>query len=249
MASLSETDKSIIITIDNKPGYNNVYNQAYFSLLDLEIVNPKSEKTGGGGSIYLGGKTLIESAIDSTESVVDSSVKGFSKKTGELIDATEKSQQELVGYFQSNTTIQIEIKKKPKTKAITLTTELQTFSDSPKQITRFKSGLQYQDLENIVKDVCMQLSYFDFLNIEASGLQSRNIYKINDRYLFIADSEMEEKNSDNENTMLRDFQRLIIELMGEDYERGASLEKMKMLEKTGLFKYMNRLNDGVINIW
>jgi len=249
MASVSETDSSIIITFDNKPGYDKIYNQAYFSLLDLEIINPKVEKTGGGGSVYVGGKTLIETTIDNTESVVNSSVEGLSKKTGEWIDTSEKSQEDLIGKFYPNDTIQIEIKKKPKTRVVTLVEELREFSNAPIQITRFKSGLEYQDLENIVKDVYIQLSYFDFLNIEVSGLQSRSIYKVNDRYLFITDSEMEEKTADNENTMLRDFQRLIIELMGEEYERGRGLEKMKRLEKTAMYNYMNRLNDGVINIW
>jgi|LauGreStaDraftv2_3_1035109.scaffolds.fasta_scaffold05827_2 hypothetical protein len=244
MVNISDTGPSIIIEIDKNPGYEELYNRDYFSLLDLEIINSSDVE------VKRGGKSSIDAVIDHSENIVDSSVKTLNEKMGSLVDKTETRFNSVIGNAYSQKEVfQLEIKKTTKEKTIGVETELASFLLKPKSITSFKSGLKYGDLEKIIKDVYIQLSYIDFLNIEISGLSVQNIYKINNRYVFVTNSTLENKTQENERLMIRELQKLIIELTGEIYENGNSLEKMKLVEKTNIYKFLQRLNNGIMNVW
>jgi hypothetical protein len=244
MVNISDTGSSIIIEIDKNPGYEELYNRDYFSLLDLEIINSSDVE------VKRGGKSSIDTVIDHSENIVDSSVKTLNEKMGSLVDKTETRFNSVIGNADSQKGVfQLEIKKTTKEKIIGLETELAYFLSKPISITSFKSGLKYGDLEKIIRDVYIQLSYIDFLNIEISGLSVQNIYKINNRYVFITNSTLENKTQENERLMIRELQKLIIELTGEIYENGNSLEKMKLVEKTNIYKFVKRLNNGIMNVW
>jgi hypothetical protein len=244
MVNISDTGPSIIIEIDKNPGYEELYNRDYFSLLDLEIINSSDVE------VKRGGKSSIDAVIDHSENIVDSSVKTLNEKMGSLVDKTETRFNSVIGNaYSPKEVFQLEIKKTTKEKTIGVETELASFLLKPKSITSFKSGLKYGDLEKIIKDVYIQLSYIDFLNIEISGLSVQNIYKINNRYVFVTNSTLENKTQENERLMIRELQKLIIELTGEIYENGNSLEKMKLVEKTNIYKFLQRLNNGIMNVW
>jgi len=244
MVKFSDAGSSIIIEIDKNLGYEELYNRDYFSLLDLEIIN-KSEV-----DVKRGGKSSIDTVIDESEHVVDYSINTLNERMGSFVDTVETGVDNVIGnVYSQQGHFQLEIKKTTRGGVTDLRTELISFLSKPESITRFKSRLEYGDLEKIIKDVYIQLSYIDFLNIEIGGLSVENIYKINNRYVFITNSALDNKTEENERLMLRDFQKLIIELIGESYENGKSLEKMKLLDKTNIYKFMNRLNNGIMNVW
>lgn len=240
MVKITEEGSIIVIEIEKKTGLESIYNSDFFSLLDLEVVDGNKDngiKTGGN-------KSIVNQVIDKSEEFVNSGADVFNKHAEGLINSVEKSLLE-----SQDNIIRIQLKRKSQAKVTSLDDVLNQYIGTTRGIFDFKSGLRYIDLENMVKDIYIQLSYIDFLNIKITGLNERNIYKINGRYLFLTNEDAEEKNAENEFNIISEFQRLIAQLMGEKYEKGRILEQIKLIDKTRLYKFVNRMNDGLMNIW
>lgn len=240
MVKITEDGSIIVIEIEKKAGLDSIYNSDFFSLLDLEVVD--SNKYNG---IKKGGnKSIVNDVIDKSEEFVNSGADVFNKHAEGLINSAEKTLLE-----SQDNVIRIQLKRKSQTKITSLDEVLKQYIGTTRGIFDFKSGLRYIDLENIVKDIYIQLSYVDFLNIKITGLTEKNVYKINGRYVFLTNEDAEEKNAENEFNIISEFQRLIAQLMGEKYEKGRILEQIKLIDKTRLYKFVNRMNDGLMNIW
>jgi len=240
MVKITEEGSIIVIEIEKKAGLDTIYNSDFFSLLDLEVVDSNKDNGIKNG----GNKSIVNDIIDKSEEFVNSRTDTFNKNAEGLINSVEKSLLE-----SQDNIIRIQLKRKSQTKITSLDEVLNQYIGTTRGIFDFKSGLRYIDLENIVKDIYIQLSYIDFLNIKITGLSERNIYKINGRYLFLTNEDAEEKNVENEFNIISEFQRLIAQLMGEKYEKGRILDQIKLIDKTRLYKFVNRMNDGLMNIW
>jgi hypothetical protein len=252
MVKITEKDSVITIEIPTNSSLplDQIYTRDYFSLLDLEILEGNNNV---GGYKYLGGN-IVSSVLKVGENISDSGVSVVNKKVSSIIDIaedtlTKKIPGVLTNGDDNNTDIRFIIKKKASTKIENLTEYLASFSNVADKITCFKSGLEYLDAENIIKDVFIQLSYLDFLNIKIPMLKMENIYKINDRFLIIEETDLSEKENDEDFSSIREIQKMVVKLSGEEYEKGVILEKMKMVDGTRLYKLLKRLNEGEMGVW
>jgi hypothetical protein len=247
-------DSGTLVTIEinkNDLPLDEIYTRDYFLLLDLEIIDNDNIVESMGG-MTIGGKSIVDTVIDKTESLVDYEIEQFNKGAETVINKGEASFNKTFDYTNANLTeddnvIRIRIKKEHT--PISLSKYLESYRENKGKITAFDSGLDYIELERIIRDVFIQLSYLDFLNISIDHIRIDEIYRINDRYVFIIENGISNKRPNESFMIINDFQKLIIELMGKKYEKGKSLELLEIIRGTRVYKIIRRMNDGVNNVW
>jgi hypothetical protein len=244
-------DSGTVATIEINKGdlpLDQIYTKEYFLLLDLEIID------NADADMITGGKSIIDTVIDKSESLVDYEVNSINKEAEVIVDNSESSLNKTLNNSNASNLedegiIKISINKAKSSVPINLRKYLEKYYENRRGITIFDSGLDYVELELIIRDVFIQLSYFDFLNISIDHIRMDEIYKINDRYVLIIEDGIHENQSGEQFAILNDFQKLIIELMGKEYQKGRSLELLENIRGTRVHKLINRMNDGVNNVW
>lgn len=229
MVNISENELSVSIEIPKQLDnvyLDMVYTKEYFSQLNLDVID-NNNLIGGykrlGGSLF---GILPENSSDLMTTSL--AVPNFTNESGLFI--------------------RMNIKKRSG-KTVTLSNYLKSFSNKLKSANRFASGMDYNEVESIVKDVFIQLRYIDFLGLKMITLLPMNIYRINDRFVVIEENSITKKEYKDDIEFKLNIQKLIMELIGEKYEKGRCLEKLKCVEGTRLYKLLQRMEYGEMHTW
>jgi len=223
-------DESDFIKIQFDAGailQKSVYNREYFLLMGIKIVESEEEKKIGGLHQYKKkDKTkksdFFKNVSDASDSVIESVEEGVStlKQTFDL----------------SLLKKEIVIKKNKKYKFHILFDELQEMYNRSRTILNFESGLTYNEYAQIIKDLYMQLAYLKFLKLKLDIIDLKSVFKINGRYVLLANDIKEMEENENTDTIFKDLEIKKVELTGKKYEKGEIERDLKEIEGTEIEK-------------
>ena len=212
-----------------------VYNREYFLLMGIKIVESEEEKKIGGLHQYKKkDKTkksdFFKNVSDASDSVVESVEKGVStlKQTFDL----------------SLLRKEIVIKKNRKYKFHILFDELQEMYNRSRTILNFESGLTYNEYAQIIKDLYIQLAYLKFLKLKIDIIDLNRVFKINGRYVLLANDIKEMEENEDKDTIFKDLEIKKVELTGKKYEKGEIERDLKEIEGTEIEKMKELYEKG-----